>query len=109
MSTSRVSPLEAARGVWAERYAGARVGFLAGAGMRGAEAPSSHLDLGVVCEELEDAYREVFPFEGWPVETFVNDLESLRHFYEFERKRGVPLLMRMMIEGLAVPEASEFS
>lgn len=101
--------MEAARGIWAERYAGARVVFLAGSVMRGEATPTSDLDIVVVFEELEDAYRESFTFAGWPVETFVNDLESLRHFYEFERKRGVPLLMRMMIEGLAVPEASEFS
>lgn len=109
MSTSRVSPLEAARGIWRERYAGARVLFLAGSVMRGEATQTSDLDVVVVFDELADAYREAFTFEGWPVETFVNDVDSLRHFYEVERKRGVPLLMRMMLEGLEVPEASEFS
>lgn len=109
MSTSRVSPVEAARGVWRERYAGARVLFLAGSVMRGEATPTSDLDIVVVFEELADAYREAFTFGGWPVEAFVNDVESLRHFYEFERKRGVPVLTRMMLEGLEIPEASEFS
>jgi len=101
--------LEAARGVWRERYAGARVMFLAGSVMRGEATQTSDLDVVVVFEELADAYREAFTFEGWPVEAFVNDLESLRHFYGGERKRGVPSLMRMVLEGVEVPEASEFS
>src|SRR5215218_3832381 len=109
MSTSRVSPLEAARGVWRERYAGARVLFLAGSVMRGEATQTSDLDIVVVFEELADAYREAFTFEGWPVEAFVNDVDSLRYFYGRERKRGLPSLMRMVIEGSEVPEASEFS
>lgn len=109
MDTSRVSPLEAARGIWGERFAGARVLFLAGSVMRGEATQTSDLDVVVVFEELADSYRESFTFAGWPVEAFVNDVESLRHFYERERKRGVPSLMRMVIEGVEVPEASEFS
>lgn len=109
MSTSRVSPVEAAREVWRERYAGARVLFLAGSVMRGEATPTSDLDVVVVFEESGDAYREAFTFAGWPVEAFVNDAESLRYFYERERKRGVPSLMRMVIEGTEVPGASEFS
>jgi predicted nucleotidyltransferase len=109
MSTSGVSPLEAARGVWGERYAGARVIFLAGSVMRGEATQTSDLDIVVVFEELADVYREAFTFGGWPVEAFVNDVDSLRHFYKVERKRGVPSLMRMVLEGVEVPEASEFS
>jgi predicted nucleotidyltransferase len=109
MSTTRVSPLEAARGVLGERYAGARVLFLAGSVMRGDATPTSDLDVVVVFEELADSYRESFTFGGWPVEAFVNDVDSLRYFYGRERKRGVPSLMRMVIEGVEVPEASEFS
>ena len=101
--------MEAARGVWRERYAGARVLFLAGSVMRGEATQTSDLDIVVVFEELADAYREAFTFEGWPVETFVNDVDSLRYFYGRERKRGLPSLMRMVIEGSEVPEASEFS
>jgi hypothetical protein len=109
MNTSRVSPLEAARGVWAERYAGSRVLFLAGSVMRGEATQTSDLDVVVAFEKLEDAYREAFTFGDWPVEAFVHDGETLRHFYEVERRRGLPSLMRMVIEGLEVPEACEFS
>lgn len=101
--------MEAARGIWRERYAGARVLFLAGSVMRGEATPTSDLDVVVVFEELADAYRESFTFGGWPVEAFVHDVGSLRHFYGVERGRGLPSLMRMVLEGLEVPEASEFS
>jgi predicted nucleotidyltransferase len=109
MNTSRISPVEAALGVWVVRYAGARVLFLAGSVMRGEATRTSDLDIVVVFEGSGEAYRESFTFGGWPVEAFVNDVESLRYFYERERKRGVPSLMRMVIEGLEVPGASEFS
>lgn len=109
MSTSRVSPLEAARGIWGERYGGAGVIFLAGSVMRGEATRTSDLDIVVVFEESADAYRESFTFAGWPVEAFVHDVGSLRHFYGVERRRGLPSLMRMVMEGLEVPEASEFS
>jgi predicted nucleotidyltransferase len=109
MNASRVSPVEAAREIWRERYAGARVIFLAGSVMRGEATPTSDLDIVVVFEKLPNAYREAFTFGGWPVEAFVHDAETLRHFFERERKRGLPSLMRMVIEGAEVPESCEFS
>lgn len=109
MDTSRVSPVEAARGVWAQRYSGARVLFLGGSVMRGEATPASDLDLVVVYEELPNAYREAFVHAGWPVETFVHDPATLERFFEADRLRGVPSLMSMVGEGLEVPGASEFS
>jgi hypothetical protein len=109
MNTSRVSPLEAARGVWRERYAGARVIFLAGSVMRGEATRTSDLDIVVVFEKLENAYRESFTFGGWPVEAFVHDALTLRRFFESDRERGLPSLMRMVIEGVEVPEACGLS
>jgi hypothetical protein len=104
-----MSPVEAARGVWRERYAGARVIFLGGSVMRGEATPASDLDLVVVFEQLPNAYREAFVYGGWPVETFVHDPETLEHFFEMDRRRGLPALMSMVGEGVEVPEAGEFS
>ncbi len=109
MNTSRVSPIEAARGVWRERYAGARVLFLGGSVMRGEATPTSDLDVVVVYEQLPNAYREAFVHGGWPVEAFVHDAETLEHFFESNRRSGLPVLMSMVWEGVEVPEASEFS
>ena len=109
MNTSRVPPIEAARGVWRERYAGARVLFLAGSVMRGEATPASDLDVVVVYERLPNAYREAFVYEGWPVEAFVHDEETLERFFETDRLRGLPALMGMVAEGVEVPEPGEFS
>lgn len=105
----RIEPREAAVEVWRERYAEARVVFLAGSVMRGEATPASDLDLVVAYERLPHARREAFLHAGWPVETFVHDPETLRHYFEVDRRRGVPSLMRMVVEGLEVPSPSEFS
>src|SRR3989440_1025896 len=109
MNASRISPVEAARRIWRERYADARVIFLAGSVLRGEATPASDLDIVVVCERLPHARREAFVFEDWPVEAFVHDPETLAHFFETERRRGLPSLMSMLIEGVEIPEACEFS
>jgi hypothetical protein len=109
MDTSRLSPEEAAQRVWRERYAGARVLFLGGSVMRGEATPASDLDVVVVYERLPNAYREAFIHEGWPVEAFVHDAETLERFFEADRLRGLPSLMSMVGEGVEVPGPSEFS
>ena len=95
--------------MWGERYAGARVLFLAGSVMRGEATPTSDLDVVVVYERLPNAYREAFVYAGWPVEAFVHDAETLERFFEDDRRRGLPALMSMVAEGFEVPEATEFS
>src|SRR5918993_4369786 len=105
----RISPVEAARRVFAERYAEARVLFLAGSVIRGEATATSDLDVVVVYERLAHAWRESFSCGGWPVEAFVHDPETWEHFVEIDRRRGVPALLRMVIEGVEVPAASEFS
>jgi hypothetical protein len=83
--------------------------FLAGSVMRGEATPASDLDVVVVYEKLPHAYREAFVHAGWPVEAFVHDAGTLARFFERDRKRGLPILIGMVREGLEVPEASEFS
>ncbi len=104
-----MSPIEAARGFWRERYAGARVLFLGGSVIRGEATPASDLDIVVVYEQLPNAYREAFVYGGWPVEAFVHDEETLERFFEMDRLRGLPALMSMVAEGVEVPCESEFS
>ena len=109
MNASRVSPLEAARGVWRERYEGARVIFLAGSVMRGEATPTSDLDIVVVFDSLPNAYREAFVFGGWPVEAFVHDPSTMARSFERDRARALPSLMCMVLEGLEIPGACELS
>ena len=105
----RPEPTEAAARLWRERYDASRVIFLAGSVMRGEATPASDLDLVVVHERLPRAYREAFVYEGWPVEAFVHDADSIEVFFEADRRRGRPDMMSMVWEGVEIPEACEFS
>lgn len=105
----RPEPHEAAAGIHRERYAEARVLFLAGSVLRGEATPASDLDIVVVYERLPNTYREAFVYAGWPVEAFVHDPLTLERFFEVDRRRGLPALINMVLEGVEIPEAGEFS
>jgi predicted nucleotidyltransferase len=62
MNTARVSPVEAACGIFRERYEGARVLFLGGSVMRGEATLASDLDIVVLYKRLPNAYREAFVY-----------------------------------------------
>ncbi|HEY0323484.1 MAG TPA: nucleotidyltransferase domain-containing protein [Pyrinomonadaceae bacterium] len=110
MSDERINPVEAARRIWEERYAGARVLFLAGSVLRNEATPTSDLDIVVVYEHLPNAHRESFIFEGWPVEAFVNDPETMNYyFHESDGRQGRPVLAQMILEGQEIPAPSKFS
>jgi hypothetical protein len=77
--------------------------------MRGEATETSDLDLVVVYEQLPHAFREAFVYEGWPVESFVQDPETAEHYFEYERQRGIPSLICMVREGFEIPRADAFS
>jgi predicted nucleotidyltransferase len=110
MGDERIDPREAAQKILKQRYREARVLFLAGSVLRGEGTPTSDLDIVVVYEHLPHAYRESFVFEGWPVEAFVQDPETMNYFFHSsDAPQGRPVLARMVIEGLEIPEPSKFS
>ncbi|EKU99431.1 hypothetical protein Lepto7375DRAFT_1473 [Leptolyngbya sp. PCC 7375] len=93
-----------------DRYPDADVIFLAGSVIRGEGAATSDLDLVVVFQQLPAAYRESFQFEGWPVEAFVHDPETLRYFFfEVDSPTGIPSLPAMVSEGIEIPQPSQLS
>lgn len=92
------------------KYPKANVIFLAGSIVRGEGTPYSDLDLVVIFEKLPNAYRESFSFQGFPVEAFLHDPETLNYFlHEVDGPSGIPSLVQMILEGIEIPEASEFS
>jgi len=96
--------------ILASKYSSARVIFLAGSIVRGEGTPSSDLDLVVILDSLTAAYRESFYFQGFPVEAFVHDPETLNYFLqEVDRPSGIPALAQMILEGIEIPEANEVS
>ena len=99
-----------AKDIFESRYPDGRVLFLAGSIVRGEGTPHSDLDLVVIFDKLPNAYRESFHFQGFPVEAFVHDPETLNYFlFEVDRPTGVPSLAQMILEGIELPEPNEVS
>lgn len=77
--------------------------------MRGEGTSTSDIDLVVMFEHLEVAWRESFIFDSWPVEAFVHDPHTLEYFFEEDKKSGVPSLPNMVFEGVVIPKETSLS
>ena len=98
------------RQIFDYRYPTANVILLAGSLLRGEGTPYSDLDLVVIFDQLPHAWRESFEFQGFPVEAFVHDPETLNYFlFESCRSAHSPAIARMVLEGIEVPRPSEIS
>src|SRR5688572_21616157 len=74
---NRRLPVEVAKDILQKRFPKALFGFVAGSFHRGEATTTSDIDLVIIFEKLEFAWRESFMFEDWPVEAFVHDPETL--------------------------------
>jgi predicted nucleotidyltransferase len=98
------------RRIFDGRYPAANVILLAGSLLRGEGTSYSDLDLIVIFDQLPHAWRESFDFQGYPVEAFVHDPETLNYFlFESVRSSNTPAIARMVLEGVEVPGPSEIS
>lgn len=89
------------------RFSGASHLFVAGSIMRGEGNEFSDIDLVVVFPELARAWRESFIMDGFPLEAFVHDAETLAYFIEQDIESGAPIVVHMMANGVIVGEALE--
>jgi hypothetical protein len=93
-----------------EKYPDAKATFFAGSMVRGEGTSTSDLDVVVLYEHLPNAYRDSFNYDGWPVEVFVHDPQTLKYFiYEVDAPSGYPSLAAMVSEGLEIPASTDFS
>ncbi|MEM1048846.1 MAG: nucleotidyltransferase domain-containing protein [Pseudomonadota bacterium] len=105
----RTAVLQAATQIRDEKYPKALSVLAAGSLVRGDGTSTSDIDLIVVFDRLEAAYRESFTFAAWPVEAFVHDPMTLEYFFrDVDRPSGVPTLMTMVAEGVEVPRETAF-
>lgn len=97
--------LKAASEVYAQRYASAIVVLLAGSVVRGEATQHSDLDLIIIYDKLDQARRESFFHDGWPVEAFIHDPQTLDYFFrKVDHPSGVPSLPDMVADGIEVSE-----
>lgn len=91
--------LAAAQKSLAVRFEGAALAFVAGSIMRGQGTVASDIDMIVVFPRLERAWRESFLEDGFPVEVFVHDPQTLAYFLEEGLQSGFPVMIDMVASG----------
>ncbi|MGO7632806.1 nucleotidyltransferase domain-containing protein [Rhizobium leguminosarum] len=94
--------LAVARHCIASRYGGAAFAYVAGSIMRGEGTTFSDIDLVVVFPSLQRAWRESFTEDGFPVEAFVHDPQTLAHYLHQDADSGYPIMANMVATGCIV-------
>jgi hypothetical protein len=94
--------LAVARRCVASRFAEAAFVYVAGSLMRGDGTAFSDIDLVVVFPSLERAWRESFTEDGFPVEAFVHDEQTLAHYLHADAESGCPVMVTMVATGSIV-------
>jgi len=106
----RNDPLPTIQKLIKERYVDAKAVFWAGSVSESRGTSASDLDLVIVFESLPNAYREAFVYDGWPIDAFIHDLETLRYFFEKSRTgNGISGLSHMILNGREVTSLSALS
>lgn len=96
---NRKRALAAADRCLAARFTGAAFAYAAGSIMRGEGTNFSDIDLVVVFPSLERAWRESFMQDGFPVEAFVHDRQTLAHYLHADADSGYPVMIDMVATG----------
>lgn len=93
-----------------EKYKDASVIYWAGSVTTGNFTSGSDLDLVVIYDHISNAYREAFAFEGWKIDAFIHDIETIRYFFEeVDRKSGMSVLPQMVVSGVLITPPSSLS
>lgn len=101
--------LSASEKIRKERHPSAKALLLAGSVVRGDATAFSDLDLVVIYEHVNNAKRQSFTYDGWPVEAFVHDPQTLEYFIqEVDGPSGVPTLANMICEAVEVPKPTKY-
>lgn len=99
----RPSPQRTTTKLWRERFPNALALFCSGSVVRGNGTAHSDLDIVVLLEHVEQAYRESLVVDDWPVELFVHDLETLEYFVVDDCKAHRPSLATMLAQAIVIP------
>ena len=91
--------IQATSSVLANRFPGYSFAFASGSIIRGEGTKGSDVDLVVVFDRLETAWRETFVEGDLPFEVFIQDSETLSWFFESDIARGCPVIIHMVATG----------
>ena len=104
MAQERLSPEQAARLLVKRDFADCLAAFLAGSVVRGEATPASDLDILIIVPSDQPNYRESLKAFDWPVEFFVQSLETHYQFREGEIARRRPSTAMIVCEGLVLQD-----
>ncbi len=105
----RPDPAQVTRWLWQHRFPQAQALFCGGSVVRGDHTAHSDLDIVVLFKSVENAWREATFVDGWPVELFVHDLETLTYFVEQDCQARRPCLPSMLADAIVIPGPSKLS
>lgn len=109
MKKSLYNLIQVTKEILQEKYPDAEFAFLAGSLVRGEATAFSDLDIVIIYQDLPNAFRESFYFDGFPIEAFVHTPETLNYFFEMDAESGIPSLPQMISEGIEVPNKTDLS
>lgn len=94
--------LSAAKAFLNEEHSKAKCAFIAGSVTRGEQTATSDIDLVIVYDTdiLPKAYRNSLIYQGWPIETFVQNENSVAYFFRQDAVSGTPALINMVACGI---------
>jgi len=101
---NRLDPIEAAQHFIETHYPSCQGAVLAGSVIRGEATDTSDLDIVIFDERVKAAYRESLIDFGWPIEVFVHNLTSYKHYFELDLKSAKPSMPRMVLEGIILKD-----
>ncbi|QUH20174.1 nucleotidyltransferase domain-containing protein [Alkaliphilus sp. B6464] len=97
--------IEIANRIYQEKYSNAEFLILAGSIIRGEGTMTSDLDIVVIYEKIDCAFRESFIYEGIMVEVFAHDLSTAKYFmHTVDFNNGAPIIATMITEGIVIPK-----
>ena len=104
MTQERLPPEQVARTLVERDFAECLAAFLAGSVVRGDATPTSDLDILIIVSSDQPSYRESLRALDWPVEFFVQTLETHYDFRQSEIARRRPSTAMIVCEGLILQD-----
>ncbi|AIF43021.1 nucleotidyltransferase domain-containing protein [Virgibacillus sp. SK37] len=101
---TKLDARKAAQQIVEKNYPNCKGALLAGSVVRGQATNTSDLDIVIFSEDTYFSYRESFIELEWPVEAFVHNFSSYKHFFVSDKERAIPTLLRMVAEGIVLKE-----
>ncbi len=94
----------------AEKHPDAQCAFIAGSVVKNLAKENSDIDLVIIYDDnFQDVRREACIYEDTPIESFVQNRQSLAYFANCDKERGTPVIIDMVYSGLAIGNNMELA